>query len=169
MAPVIITCLQFLFDQQAAKARAIDEEVRFDDVPVLELDGADIAALSIDSDFNGAPLDPADTVRLAERPEKLGIEAGVELVGVTKIGADLIEVAFRYAESALFGGQDGIGVIAEPVRATGLAQLQPELMEVQFIDRDTIITEGMNVVVKSQPYRILEKKLRISLSVTLYK
>src|SRR3954466_14787995 len=45
MAPVLVSGLQRLLDEEAAEARAVDEEIGLDDLPVLQGYGGNVAAL----------------------------------------------------------------------------------------------------------------------------
>jgi tryptophan halogenase len=68
VAPVVVAGVQGAFDQQAAKARAIDEQVTLDPAPVAQLDGGDEAGF-------GVLLDSLDAEALDE-PRQLRFVTG---------------------------------------------------------------------------------------------
>jgi hypothetical protein len=63
--PVLISGFERALDQQAPKARTVDEEVALDRPPVIECDAGDIAGLAIQTDIDNFSLDPLDTARFS--------------------------------------------------------------------------------------------------------
>ena len=71
-----------LSEQQAAKARAVDEQVAAHAAVIFEADGGDEAALAVLLDADDLALDALGAVRLGIAAEELAVGAGVEVKGV---------------------------------------------------------------------------------------
>src|SRR4051812_4759685 len=100
MTPVLISGMQCLLDEQPAKARAIDEQVTFDDLSVAERDGlnraprraagasrdslrcAPVATLRRHADIYDLSLGPYGPTLLGIAAQERGVKSGVELVGI---------------------------------------------------------------------------------------
>jgi len=71
-------------DQQAAKARAINEQFTLDEVSGVEQDRSDIARLAVAANLGDSGVDPAHAARLAEAPEEPGEGRSIEMHGPIK-------------------------------------------------------------------------------------
>jgi len=80
--PVVIAGLQFLLDQQALKAGAVDEEIARQPRPGLGRDGGDVTRLAVALDARDPPFDPRDAQPFGIAAQERGIAAGVEVVGI---------------------------------------------------------------------------------------
>ena len=83
VAPILVAGLERLFDQQAAKAGAIDEQVAFDARAVFQHQRSDEAALAVLLDAGDLAFDAPDTLAARIWPRrKRRVEAGIEMIGV---------------------------------------------------------------------------------------
>ncbi len=82
VGPVFITGVQRLFDQQPAKARAVDEQVACDASPAFERDRGDKAALAIQLYIIHPPFLPHDAALLGIFAQETGIGGCVDVIGV---------------------------------------------------------------------------------------
>ena len=76
--PILVAGLQRLLDQQAAEARAIDEEIGLDLPAALERDRGDVAIL-VHADIDDLAFGALDPVLLGKAAQIFGVERGVEL------------------------------------------------------------------------------------------
>ena len=148
-APILITGLQRLLDQQSAEARAIDEEVRLDDLPAFERDRRDVAIFG-GRDVDDAPFGPPDAMHLGKRVQIFRIERGIE---VKRIG-DVADRRFRHFGPCMHelvgkrrGGVDRI--VPEVPGPAALVRAQPILMTAQplpiLADNPEAVNETMTV------------------------
>ena len=82
--PVLVAGLQRLLDQQAAKARAVDEEVRLDAPVVIQMQRADETILWAQLHVQHFALDARDTPCLRVPAQVLGVEPRVEVKRIGK-------------------------------------------------------------------------------------
>ena len=80
--PILIAGFQLLLDQQAAKARAIDEQVARDLLAVGERHRFDEAVSRAQRGVDDLALDPPDAARLGIAAQEFGVERGIEVEGV---------------------------------------------------------------------------------------
>ncbi|EEF25313.1 conserved hypothetical protein, partial [Ricinus communis] len=93
-APVLVAGLVHAFDQQAAEARAIDEQVALDAAAVLQLQGRDEARFRMLLDVADRALDALHAARRRVLAQVQRIQARIELerIGVGIGGAGLVAV-----------------------------------------------------------------------------
>src|SRR3546814_1582338 len=77
VAPFGIAGFQRALDQQAAKARAVDEEVAFDDAAVVERERGDEAILGIEADVGDLPLEARSEEHTSELQSLMRISYAV--------------------------------------------------------------------------------------------
>ena len=82
VAPIVEAGMQRAFDQQRAKAGAVEEQIALDPHAAVESKRGDIAAFAVQLDRGNASLDPRRAVLFGELPEKRRIARWIELVGV---------------------------------------------------------------------------------------
>ena len=90
--------MQRAFDQQRAKAGAIDEQVALNAPPAIKQQRGNIAARAIKLDVGNAPLNPLATIGLRHAAQEFGIERGIKLVCV------IDPVIGQMRKLACFGG-----------------------------------------------------------------
>ena len=73
VGPVLVAGLQGLLDQQAAEARAVDEQVAFDELAVFQHSG-DEACFGILPDVTDLPLDALEAVALGEVAQEARVQ-----------------------------------------------------------------------------------------------
>src|SRR6185437_15985581 len=149
-----------LLDQQAAKARAVDEEVAADDLPVSQLDGSNRIALRRRFDVHDFALGADDAAALGVLAQIGRIKTGVELVGVRERGQQRSAIRDRRAEPIQRCGDDRQRVIADRCRVAGEAAPQPKMVEGNAADCRAVGAEGMNIrVAGSSPAAKLDAEL----------
>ena len=82
MGPVVVTGLQSLFDQQAAKPRAVDEQLAGNLRPGFQRHGFDEAIGAAQRYVDDLALDAFHATRFGVAAQVLGVQPGVEVVGV---------------------------------------------------------------------------------------
>ena len=82
VAPIFVAGFQFLFDQQAAKAGAIDEQVAFDSLPAFEFHRLHIAGFAVPPHAHDPAFLAHGTLTLCQLAQVGGIEAGIEMEGI---------------------------------------------------------------------------------------
>ena len=85
-APVLVAGLQGLLDQQAAEARAVDEQVAFDELAVFQHKCGDEACFGMLADVTDLALDAPEAVALGEAAQEARVQTRVELVGIADLG-----------------------------------------------------------------------------------
>ena len=82
LAPVFVTGLERLLDEQAAKAGAVDEQIAFDAPAVFHDQRGDVAVPAVLLDAGDLALDALDTLGLVLRTQVARVQPGVEVVRV---------------------------------------------------------------------------------------
>lgn len=82
MAPVFVPGPQRLFDKQAAKARAVDEQVTLEGLAVLQRDTGDETRLAVERDIGDPALLAHHAAALGEAAQEQGVAARIEVIGV---------------------------------------------------------------------------------------
>ncbi len=145
MPPVLVAGAELLLDQQAAKARAVDEQVAGEDGAVGEGHGADMAAFRIERGIDDLAFGSADAVRFGMAAKEARIEAGVEVEGVEQLREGKPGIGARAGEAPepRRGGahRPGRDVVEPP--APALAQV--ELVEMDSAEILAVVAERMEV------------------------
>ena len=81
MAPILVAGLQRLFDEEAAEARAVDEEIGLENPAILQRHGRNVAAV-VDADVDDLAFGAHHSMLLGEAAEILRIKRGIEVEGV---------------------------------------------------------------------------------------
>ena len=121
--PVFVVHAQRLADQQAAKARAVDEEVAFDQLARLQANAGDEAALGILPHLLYHALAPRRPMFLGDAAQKLGVQRRIHVVGVVQ------PLVGQHGEAALLGRRPFVAVLAELLADPHALALQPEVLE----------------------------------------
>ena len=74
MRPIVIADVQRLFDQQRAKAGAVEEQVALDPLATIERQRGDIAGLSVQFDAGDLSFDPRRPVALGHTPQEATVK-----------------------------------------------------------------------------------------------
>jgi hypothetical protein len=82
MSPILVAGVQCLLDQQSAKARAIDEQIRVQLLAARELDRIDEAVLRSKDDLDHLAFGAAHAARLGVAAQESCVQPCVEMVGV---------------------------------------------------------------------------------------
>src|SRR6185369_16249252 len=96
--------LQRLLDQQATEARAIDEQIAFDPLPAVKLDGFDMSVGAAQLDVDDFALDAPHSGLLGVAAQEARIEPGIEVEGVEHLVHGILRAAARTNELALARG-----------------------------------------------------------------
>jgi hypothetical protein len=145
VGPVLVAGLEGALDQQAAKARAVDEQIALDTLAAREGDRFDEAVLGPLGDRGDLALDPPHPAALGIGAQEFGVEAGVEVEGVKElvegesgVGAGAAELAGRGGDGAHRPGRD---VLHHP--ALALAEI--ELVEVHALEVVAVAAERVEI------------------------
>ncbi len=141
LAPVFVTGLERLFDEQAAKAGAVEEQVAVDALARLHHHRFDEARLRILRDAGDLALDALDALGLAALAQVAGIQRGVEVIGVVD------PRFFRREELVRPGGLVLEAVVAQLVAEAGGPRGEPEIVEIAEPRAPADDAEGMDVAV----------------------
>ena len=87
--PIHIGAAERTTDQQAAKARAVDEELPRHPAFAIEVQGGDVPVFAMAFDFKDFPFDPLDAFRFRITAQQARVEPGVEMVSVEQVGHSL--------------------------------------------------------------------------------
>ena len=141
VAPILIARLQRLFDQQPAKAGAIDEQIAFDPATIGQIERFDKARFGMLVDLPDLALDAGNAARFAELAQEERVARGIEMIGIVDLGVG------PGGEAASLGcGQLETIVAQRAARALG-ARAQPHMLEIAHPDRLADAPEGMNVAI----------------------
>ena len=91
-APILITCPERVFDQQPAETRTVDKEFAIDALPVFQDDCGNVSVFGVAVDTGDPSLRPRHSAILGELPQESGVEASVEMIGVS----DLVHERFGF-------------------------------------------------------------------------
>src|SRR5690606_25247266 len=86
MAPIFVTRLECLLDQQAAKAGAVDEEIAFDTLAAFEHDRRDEPVLAPLLHVHNLPFGTNHAPLLGVTPQEARIQCRVEVKRISNIG-----------------------------------------------------------------------------------
>ena len=89
MRPVVIARRQRLFDQQPAKAGAIDEHITRNRRIALHDQCRHIAVFAVTRDRRDLPLDPLDPARHGKLAQERSIKPGIEMECIGHFGQHL--------------------------------------------------------------------------------
>ena len=84
--PVVEPCTERLFDKQATKAGAIDEEVARQGGAVFECQRSDVATLAVLFDTRNQPLVSLHSPRFSEPAQIGSIKPDIEMIGIGQFG-----------------------------------------------------------------------------------
>ena len=131
MGPVVEPGVQRAFDQQRAKARAIDEQVGLDPPITVKQKRGNIAALPVEFDLGDPPLDPPRPIGFGTLAQECRIEAGIELIGIIHpfIG--------QMGKLARQRGLQFQAVFIVALAVPGVKPAQPEVLEPDRSDSST--------------------------------
>ena len=123
VVPVFVTGVQGLFDQQAAEAGAVDEQVAFHDLPILQHQRFDGPALRVLPDLMNLAFDAFQSVALGDTAQEARIQAGIEMVGV-------VDLWLRLQRKLIAARSDGFQTEIAQFRLHAATQaVEPEMME----------------------------------------
>ena len=100
MSPVLVTGLERLLDQQAAEARAIDEEIALDRPAVRQLDATRTKPSSLRScDVDDLAFDPVHAGTLGEIAKEARIKTRIEMKRVKQPGQRILRASCLVART----------------------------------------------------------------------
>src|SRR5688572_29866801 len=140
MRPVFVANVQRLSDQQAAEARAVDEQVAFDVRARIQPHRGDGAGRRIGLDLDDLPLDALRAEAFAELAQELRIQAGIDVKGIVQSAPRQVREAVRLR------GLELQAVVAVVPGQLAVASLEPEVLKAGAPVIRAGETEGMNVV-----------------------
>ena len=145
VAPVLERRRQFLPEQQAAKAAAIDDEIARDPAPVLQRNRSDVAAFAIALDRGDLAFDPRRAARFGQAAQVGGVETGVEVVRPRHVGHAVpgITAPHLHLERARRALVERIG--GEFLGHAQLEAAQPQLVEGEQACARADLAEGVHV------------------------
>jgi len=115
--------MQRLFDQQSAEARAINEQIAFDDLAVFQHQRSHRAVMRVLPDLADLPFHPPQAVALGDAPQEYRVQPRIEVVGVVDLWLGL------QRELVAARGDGFQAEIAEFRRHAAPQAVQPEMME----------------------------------------
>ena len=159
MRPVIEARVQSAFDQQRAKAGAVEEDVAFDRGPIFETKRSDVTVVTIDFDLGDPPLDAVDPVGLRHAAQEPRIKRGIQLVGIVH------PLAGQMGELACQRGDQLQAIIVVGSVVAAFFAVHPEMLE---SSRPVILpgyAEGVEIAIGAvapavEQYAELEGRLR---------
>jgi hypothetical protein len=142
--PVVIARLERPFDQQAAKARAIDEQLRFDPAPVDERDRFDKAGLAMQRHVGDPAFHPRDARRFGPLAQERGIEPGVEVIGIVERAHHAARIGEGWAKRPAWARCQAMAW-ASSGAVSPCARAQPVLVHGHHVEIAPIGAEGVEI------------------------
>src|SRR5437868_1590308 len=145
MRPIVIAGLEYVFDQAATKARAVDEEVRAETLATGEHKIRDVAAGRVEADVDDTTLDPLYPPSLAVTPEVPGVETRIEMKRIGDVGKRGVgDIETRPHEFAGVSRNLGDRVGLQRVGTALEAHLLPALLEGRQLDILPVAPEAVH-------------------------
>ena len=147
MRPVLVTRLQRLFNQQTTESRAVDEEVPFDGLSILQRDRFHKTGLRVQGSIFNQPFDPLDATRLGTCPQILAVLNRIEVVGVIYRWQVRPRIGIGFGKFAVLCRQ---GFNVKKVERTGITlfpELVPDLVKRYAINFVAIIAKWVKIAV----------------------
>ena len=95
MRPVVKSGVQRAFDQQRAKACAVDEQIAFDPAVTVEAERGDVSGDTVNLDVCDLSFDPPRTFTFGNFPQEGTVARRIQLIGVVHaIFGQMRELAF---------------------------------------------------------------------------
>ncbi len=165
VGPVLVAGLQGLLDQQAPKARAVDEEVALDHLAAFQRHRAHEAVGLAQRGRQDLALGADHAQALGVGAQMASVEGGVELEGVGQRFGRRARPADRPVEAS---GESRLGVqriVPQPMVVALGAARQPVVVERHDAQRPSDLAEGVDVVVTRRApahelYAQLDRALR---------
>ena len=145
--PVLIAGLQRAFDEQAAKARAVDEQLPLDPAAILQRHMADMAGFAVQRHIANLALDPHHPALFGIAAQEPGVEPRVEVVGIVKGGKDIALFRRRRGELAPLRRCPGHAQVLQLRCLAPCSRGEPVLMERQEIEIAAIGAERVEIAV----------------------
>jgi len=146
--PILKAGSKRLFDQQAAKAGTVDEELARDRLAAFQGDRLNEAIAGPLGVVDDLALDASHTPAFRVSPQVGRIESSIEMIGVADLGQGRIHrLGLGRHELVVQGGlgADAIGVHRR--RASELTRLQPILVWIEPADVLADRAEGVNIAI----------------------
>src|SRR3546814_470714 len=144
VGPILEPRVQRPFDQQRAKAGAVDEQVALDPPVAVEQQRRDVAAFAVQFDARDPPFDPRRAVGFGHLAQEARIKARIELVAVVQpIVGQMRELAGerrdQFQAIILIGRIMPLGTAVQPemleARRPVILAGQPEAVEITGADK----------------------------------
>jgi len=97
VAPILERHAERVAEQQAAEARAVDEQIAADAAIIVELERGDVSGFAVLLDPDDATFDPLRTQFFGMDAQILAVSGGVEVEGVGKLRAECAKRCFAAA------------------------------------------------------------------------
>jgi hypothetical protein len=137
--------LECLFDQQAAEARAIDEQIAFDRDAVLHRDRGDMARPAVERDIRDLAFAPHHAVPFRIGTQEARVAGRVDMIGVVGGGQIVAAIVLGPGELAEIGGHGFEAESLDRSLVPALAQAVPDVLEGNPADFIAIAAEGVDV------------------------
>ena len=141
VAPVLVPGLERLLDQQAAKSRAVDEQVARHARAVLHDQRSHVPAFAVLLRAGDLAFDAPDASGLVFRAQKPGVEAGIQVVRIVD------RHGLGDGELAGFRRLVLDAVLAEPAAEACRLRHEPHVVEAAHPGRLADIAEGMDIAI----------------------
>jgi len=163
-APVVETRLQRTFDQQPAKARAIQEQVAFDALAAVHLHRFDEAVGGAQLHVHHLAFAAAHAALLGIAAQEPTIKPGIEMIGIADTANRGIAHLVHAAKSPAFGGNGIERIVPQTAVAAGALAAQPVVVKRQRPERHPCFAEGMQVrIADTAPIVELDAELECAL------
>ena len=127
--PALVPDLERGFDQQAAEAGAVDEEVSLHALAAFQLQRLDEAVLGTQPHIHDLTVDATYAALLGVVAQITAVQRGIEVIGVVEARQHHRGIGQRLAEAAVARQRPGHGVVLDRHRAAPGPLAQPVLME----------------------------------------
>ena len=150
MRPVVEWLFHRITQQQASKARAVDEQVGFQITSVFQMDRTHIAALAITFDRSDPAFDTFYPAPLGNPAQMLSVQDRIKMIGIGKFAERIIRASDRQCKAIVASsGRRHKHVFPSRViwRLRQLARKPPMVQLDHGIELTPNIAEGMHVAI----------------------
>jgi hypothetical protein len=147
MAPVVIAGLERLLDQQAAEARAIDEQIARELPAIIQRDAGHKAAFAIERDIGDPAFVPHHAAVFGKLAQESGIAARIEVIGIIDRRQIVALVILGPGKLAEIGGHGFKVEDLDRALVPALRHAVPDVVEADAAHGVAIGAEGVDVAV----------------------
>lgn len=165
VAPVDKTDPQCVAGQERPEPGAIEEKVAVDDGVVGQVDALDKPVVGAKAYVADGAFDPADVARLGIAAQELGVERGIEMIGISDMRQHRSRIGIGKREAARLRGDGALAIRLDRVRIALRAAAQPILVEIDPLHVDAMLAKRVDVAVAApRPVDELDPQLEGRLS-----